>query len=205
MAQIKKAFIFGASGHSRVIASILHGNFHEIYFVDIHAASPQTITEIDFFNQIELHQKHAIFIGIGDNKIRENLYNKLIQHHITPQNCISQHAFIAHDAQLGNAVVICAGAVIGSQAIIHNNSIVNTLSSVDHDCVLGEHSQITAGVNFGGNTKTGKNCFFGIKSATIPNVTIGNNAVIMAASLVCNDVPDNVMVGGIPAKVVKKI
>jgi UDP-perosamine 4-acetyltransferase len=74
---------------------------------------------------------------------------------------------------------------------------------VDHDCVLGNHSQISPGVNLGGGTVIGENCFFGIKSASIPYVSIGNNAVIMAGSVVYQNIPENVMVGGIPARVVK--
>ena len=95
--------------------------------------------------------------------------------------------------------------MIGSKAIIGNNTIINTLSSIDHDCVLGDNTQVTAGVTFGGTTIVGKNCFLGIKSATIPNINIGDNSIIMAGSLVYKNVPENVMVGGNPARVMKNI
>ena len=38
-----------------------------------------------------------------------------------------------------------------------------------------------------------------------PGVTIGKNAVVAAGAVVTKDVPDNVVVGGVPAKVIKKI
>jgi acetyltransferase-like isoleucine patch superfamily enzyme len=38
-----------------------------------------------------------------------------------------------------------------------------------------------------------------------PGVTIGRNAVVAAGAVVTTDVPDNVVVGGVPAKVIKKI
>ena len=38
-----------------------------------------------------------------------------------------------------------------------------------------------------------------------PGVTIGRNAVVAAGAVVTKDVPDNVVVGGNPAKVIKKI
>lgn len=205
MATIKKAYIFGSSGHAHVIASILHGKFNEIIFVDRFAISNEVLAEEMYFQKIDTYSKIPVFIGIGDNAIRKEIFLKLKKFQITPANCISDFAFIAPDASIGNGVVICPGSVVGSQAQIQDNCIVNTLSSVDHDCYLGEHSQITAGVNFGGNTKSGNNTFFGIKSATIPNVTIGDNVVVMAGSLICNDIPANVMVGGIPAKVVKQL
>lgn len=205
MAVIRKAYIFGNGGHARVIASILYGKFSEIIFVDRVAGSSHAISEQVFFDEIDKYSKMPVFIGIGDNTIRKELFLKLKNYHITPENCIADHAFIAHDAGIGNGVVICPGSVIGSQACIQDNCVVNTLSSVDHDCFLGEHSQITAGVNFGGNTKAGKNTFFGIKSSTIPNITIADNVIVMAGSLICNDVPANVMVGGVPAKIVKQL
>lgn len=202
---MKNAYIFGASGHGNVIASIINNRYDNIYFIDIIQKSLNIISEADFFSNIGKYQKVDVFIGIGSNKIRTKIYEKLRTNGVTPTNCIAENVFIAHDAILGNGVVICPGCVIGSKAIIGNNTIINTLSSIDHDCILGDNSQVTAGVTFGGTTKTGKNCFFGIKSATIPNVSIGDNSIIMAGSLVYKNIPENVMAGGIPARIIKKV
>ena len=122
-----------------------------------------------------------------------------------PATCIADSVIVAYDGHVGNGVVVCQGVGIASKAVFENNTIVTTLSSVDHDCCLGEHSQVTAGVTFGGNTRVGKNCFFGIKSATIPNINVGDNSIVMAGSSVYKDVPENVMVGGNPARIVKRI
>jgi sugar O-acyltransferase (sialic acid O-acetyltransferase NeuD family) len=202
---MKNAYIIGASGHGNVIASIIKNKYKNIYFVDLVQKSDDIINQTDFFNNIEKYQNEAVFIGVGSNEMRTKIYEKLKTLHITPANCIAEHAFIAHDAVLGNGVVICPGCVIGSKAIIGNNTIINTLSSIDHDCILGDNSQVTAGVTFGGTTKVGKNCFFGIKSATVPNINIGDNSIIMAGSLVYKDVPENVMVGGVPARIMGKV
>jgi len=39
----------------------------------------------------------------------------------------------------------------------------------------------------------------------LPGFTIGNNVVIAAGAVVTKDVPDNVVVGGVPAKVIKQV
>ena len=39
----------------------------------------------------------------------------------------------------------------------------------------------------------------------LPGVTIGNNVVVAAGAVVTKNVPDNVLVGGIPAKIIKEI
>lgn len=202
---MKKAYIIGASGHGRVIASIIRERYSDIQFVDADESLPDVIFQNDFFDRIDEYREDDIFIGIGSNVHRIALFNRLKEHGIAPANCISEKAFVAHDAEIGNGVVICPGSVVGSRSKIGDNTIINTLSSVDHDCVLGDHSQITAGVTLGGTTHVGGNCFFGIKSATIPNVSVGNNTVVMAGSLIYKAVPENVMVGGVPARIMKKL
>lgn len=202
---MNKAYIFGASGHAKVIASIIHKQFDTIRFVDLAPTKNDVINEDEFFDQIDDYRNHDIYLGIGSNKIRIKIYKRLRELDIVPANCIAENAFIAHDAELGNGITVCPGSVVGTNAKIGNNTIINTLSGVDHDCILGDHSQVTAGVTFGGNVTVGKNCFFGVKSAVIPGINIGNNSIVMAGGVVYKDVPPNVMVGDNPARIMKKL
>jgi len=50
-----------------------------------------------------------------------------------------------------------------------------------------------------------KNCKIGSHSTILPNVTIGENSIIGANSLVLSDIPDNVLAFGIPAKIIRSI
>jgi acetyltransferase-like isoleucine patch superfamily enzyme len=50
-----------------------------------------------------------------------------------------------------------------------------------------------------------KNAWIGAGSIILPGVTIGNNSVVAAWSVVTKDVPDNVVVAGVPAKIVKEL
>jgi len=50
-----------------------------------------------------------------------------------------------------------------------------------------------------------KNAWIGANATILPGVTIGENAVVAAGAVVSKDVPDNVVVGGIPAKIIKTI
>jgi len=49
-----------------------------------------------------------------------------------------------------------------------------------------------------------KNCKIGSHSTILPGVTIGENTIIGAHSLVLHDIPDNVIAYGVPAKVIRK-
>src|SRR5271157_4835348 len=50
-----------------------------------------------------------------------------------------------------------------------------------------------------------KNCRIGSHSVILPGVTIGENSIIGAFSLVNTDIPDNVLAYGIPARVIRNL
>lgn len=50
-----------------------------------------------------------------------------------------------------------------------------------------------------------KNAWIGAGATILQGVTIGENSIVAAGSVVSKDVPDNVVVGGIPAKIIKTI
>ena len=51
----------------------------------------------------------------------------------------------------------------------------------------------------------GDNCYMGLGAKIFGEVTIGNNVIIGANAVVVKDIPDNCVVGGIPAKIIRKI
>lgn len=49
----------------------------------------------------------------------------------------------------------------------------------------------------------GDNVYIGMRSIILPGVKVGNNCIIAAGSIVTKDIPDNSVVGGVPAKYIK--
>jgi UDP-perosamine 4-acetyltransferase len=196
--------IFGTGGHAKVIASLVRHRYEK---VDLLSETEETpLSQADFYARLdEFRDTVDVYIGVGANDARRRIFVELMAAGVSPANCIADTAYVDEAASIGRGVVICPGAVVMTGAVIGDNVIVNTLSSVDHDCLVGNHTQITAGVTFGGTTSVGESCFFGVKSATVPGVTIGDNTIVMAASLVAKAVPPDVMVGGVPARVVRSL
>lgn len=62
-----------------------------------------------------------------------------------------------------------------------------------------------SGVEYGIPVTIGHNVWIGGRAVINPGVKIGNNVVIASGAVVTKDVPDNVVVGGSPAKIIKQI
>lgn len=195
---MKKAIILGQGGHARVIRS-----FIEKKYDDIMLCSPQQENEI--LSDVDRYRHHDFYLGVGDNTLRRNLFEKLKQLKLSMPPCIGPVNFVAADAKIGQGSFLGAAVVVMTGAEVGENVIVNTGSSVDHDCKVGDHSQLTAGINLGGATIIGTNCFLGIKACTLPGVKIGDHVQVMAGSLVNKDIAEKLVVGGYPAKIIKTL
>lgn len=86
-------------------------------------------------------------------------------------------------------------------SIGNNVTLAPNVHILAHDAstkVFLDHTRVA-------NTKIGNNVFVGAGAIVLPGVTIGNNVVIGAGSVVTKDVPDNSVVIGNPARVVKSL
>jgi len=103
-----------------------------------------------------------------------------------------------------------SGLELGIQTDIGAFSYINAKHGViiENSVQIGSHCSIYSLSTIDGKkgkVHLKKNCKIGSHSTILPNVTIGENSIIGANSLVLEDVPDNVIAFGVPAKVVKKL
>ena len=117
---------------------------------------------------------------------------------------IHPSAVIARKVNLAEGVQVMAGAVIQPGCVLGENTIVNTGASVDHDCLIGTHIHLAPGVTLCGGVEVGSGTHISTGATVIQGIRIGEGSLIAAGALVTEDVPDNVTVMGIPAKVVEK-
>jgi acetyltransferase-like isoleucine patch superfamily enzyme len=89
------------------------------------------------------------------------------------------------------------GIVIGDGVLIGHNVVLATLN---HDINSKKRSTMHPA-----RIVIGKNVWIGANATVLPGVSIGDGSVIAAGAVVTKDVPANVIVGGIPAKIIKQI
>ena len=202
---MSKLLILGAGGHGKVVAEIasLMKQWDEIAFLDDSKELKQVngYKVIDSLRNYHLYkQKYDnIFVAIGNNKFRIDLINNLLLEGFNVPILVHPSAVISKNVKIDKGTVIMAGAVINTNSVIGKGCIINTSSSIDHDCILKDGVHISPGVHEGGTVNIGKCSWVCIGSSIVNNTTIGNNVIIAAGAAVIKDVPDNVMVAGVPA------
>lgn len=83
-----------------------------------------------------------------------------------------------------------------------NGLIIEDNVQIGSHCAIYTTSTID---NKKGSVVLKKNCSIGSHSTVMPGVTVGENSIVGAHSLVNKDIPDNVVAFGCPAKVVRRV
>ena len=158
----------------------------------------------------EMIRSHALCLKISAMKPTEPGYRELLEELfqckldesvsiVSPFYCDCGRRL-----KLGKNIIINKGATILPPGIveIEDNVLIGPnvqIVTVDHD--LEDRHNL---YHFGKVTIK-NNAWLGIGVTICPGVTIGKNSVVAAGSVVTDDVPDNTMVGGVPAKIIKKL
>jgi sugar O-acyltransferase (sialic acid O-acetyltransferase NeuD family) len=154
------------------------------------------------FDEIRLGDDELI-ISVGLNHIRKKIVEKLPEN-IRYGNAIHPSAIITEYASLDEGTVVMQGAVIQSSVSIGKHCIINTTASVYHDCIIEDFVHISPNATLCGAVSVGEGSQVGAGAVVIPGIKIGKWSVVAAGAVVIKDVPDNVLVLGNPARIVKE-
>jgi len=110
-------------------------------------------------------------------------------------------AVITHTATLGEGVVIGPQAYIASHARIERLALVNSLSGIGHDVIIGACSTISSQVDITGHVIVGAGVFMGSGARVLPGVEIGEDARIGAGAVVVRRVKPGQTMFAAPARV----
>lgn len=138
--------------------------------------------------------------GVQDNRPRKKIFEWGIRQGLVPLMLQHPSAVISPYTQIGRGTVIFAGAIINPGVVIGENCIINTGAIIDHDCVIGNHVHIAPGVTLSGGVDVGTGAHVGTGASIRHQITLGEKSVIGAGSVVVKDVPEEVVVKGVPAR-----
>jgi UDP-3-O-[3-hydroxymyristoyl] glucosamine N-acyltransferase len=104
---------------------------------------------------------------------------------------------IGHDVEIGAGTTIDRGTYGATS--IGDGTKVDNLVQIAHNCRIGRHNLICAQVGIAGSTTTGDYVVMGGQAGIRDHVHIGSRAMLSAMAGITNDVPDGVVMLGIPA------
>lgn len=148
-------------------------------------------------------QKLYAICAIGDPVTKKRIIERLINSKIKFPVLVHPSVIYSDSVELGEGSIICAGNIITVNINIGKHVIINIDSTVGHDAILGEYTTVLPSVNISGNVTTEECVNVGTGSSIIQGITIGENTVIGAGSVVVKDLPANCIAVGAPAKPIK--
>lgn len=105
---------------------------------------------------------------------------------------------------LGDGTIVSPGVVIGSHTTLGCHVIINRGALIGHHTTIGDFCTIQPGANVAGACSIGGSTYVGMGALVLDHLTVGTGSVVAAGAVVTCDVPDRVMVMGVPARIVRE-
>lgn len=116
-------------------------------------------------------------------------------------NCnICANVLIENDVVIGNNVTIKSGVQLWDGVRIEDNVFIGPNATFTNDLMPRSQKAYRQL-----QTTIKRNASVGANATLLPGITVGQNAMVGAGSVVTKDVPDGVVVLGNPARVVRKL
>jgi sugar O-acyltransferase (sialic acid O-acetyltransferase NeuD family) len=214
---LKKIIIIGSGYHSKVVLyEILQlKKYKVIGFIDekikrgtvvekIGKKSFKILSNIDGIKDLTDKNTYGV-IGIGTNFVRKKIANIIEKKNKNFKwaSIISKKSILSGKISIGKGTVIISNTVINTGTVIGDHCLINTSSSIDHDNVLKNYSSTGPGVVTGGNVHVGECSHLGIASTIRQKISIGNNTIIGAKSLILKNCKKDSIYYGMPAKKIR--
>jgi len=208
MPEPKPLILIGAGGHAKVVLDMIRA-----LELDCIAVACQADTNLTHWRGLPVisdqhlsenysPQQVELVLGIGmmpGSTLRESLFHDFKRKGFHFRTLCHPTAWISPSANLSEGCQIMAGVIIQADTHCADNVIINTSASIDHDTVIGAHSQVAPGAVLCGAVVVDSSVFIGASATVIQSLHIGKGAVVAAGAMVVQDVLSGSFVKGCPA------
>jgi sugar O-acyltransferase (sialic acid O-acetyltransferase NeuD family) len=146
---------------------------------------------------------HRVVCALGTTT-RRRLIEEAAAHGLRFAAIVHPRARVSARSEFGEGSVASVNAVVAVNARIGRHVILNRGATIGHDTVVGDYVTVGPGVNVAGLCSIGGGCYLGIGATVVDRITIGAGSVVGAGAVVTKDIPPNVEVRGVPARVVRE-
>ncbi len=195
-------YLFGASGHAKVVLDVLFSNNIKVLaVVDDNPKAPY-ISTIPVVNtkDFKIPEGSQFIVAVGDNAIRKKIVNK---NNFRYFSAVHSDATISEFASIEEGTIVMPQVVVNSDAKIGKHCILNSRSVVEHDCVLEDYVHVSPNASLAGNVFVGEGTQIGIGASVIQGIKIGKWVTVGAGAVIISDIPDCAIVVGNPGKIIK--
>lgn len=207
--------IVGAKGLAKEVLDIFHQRqqLDGLYFFDDLSKDLPAL----LYDRFPIFRSHddvvAYFQKTGDRNFALGLGTPLLRHKMMKTfkalggicvSAISPRTMMgAYGNLIEEGVTILDGVVITNGVKIGRGTLINPHCSISHDAKIGSFVEMAPGSRVTGGTIVGDFSILGTNAVILPRVTVGSNVYVGAGAVVREDVSDNCMVAGVPAKMKK--
>lgn len=216
MPEPRRYVIWGSAGHAKVLNEAicrLGGEVVALFDNNVKAVSAipgvPLIGGMEAFHQwvkaVKETEQYYGLIAIGGDRGQDRLQlQKLFfDNGIQIEPLIHPNAFVASNVTIGPGTQILAMATVAADVTLGSACIINHKASIDHECQIGDGVHVAPGATLCGCIVVEENALIGAGSVVLPRIRIGRSSIVGAGAVVTKDVPDNAIVVGNPARVLR--
>lgn len=203
----KNLILIGGGGHCKSVIDVAESAGYNILGIldmpeDIGKAvlDYKVIGTDDDIPQYADKAEFIITVGFIKNPaIRIHLYNKVREAGGKLATIVASTAHVSRYASLGEGTIVMHQAIVNAGARIGENCIINTFCNIEHDAVIGDQCHISTGAMVNGDCKVGKMCFIGSQAVLANGISICDDVIVGAGSLIRKNILKPGIYSGNPA------
>jgi sugar O-acyltransferase (sialic acid O-acetyltransferase NeuD family) len=211
-ATVDEVVVVGGGGHAKVLIGVLHRlPFVVLGYVDpenkgavlgaAHLGDDSALGQI-----LRTHAACGALIGVGKvdaDVLRASLHRRLEGLGYAFPVVTAPTATVAEDVVFGAGTEVLDGAIVNSGTRTGRSCILNSASTVEHDCRLGENVHVASGATVCGGVVVGDHTMIGAGATVVQGIRICDRCIVGAGAVVTANIRTPGTYIGVPIKRVR--